>query len=110
MKQSDATRTALALVCLLYPAFARADQPAPQIVEAQRALLAHVDEARRVLGNDVANDLLLRLQDENQPHDFERPAEIAPEVWNERLATIARLDASLVTQVLGGPKPDLSTL
>src|SRR5271165_1862077 len=111
MKQSDATPIAVALVmCLLWPAVASADQPAPQIVEAQRALLAHVEEARRVLGNDVANDVLLRVHDENQPHDYERPADVTPEVWNERLATVARLDASLVTQVLGGPKPELGSL
>jgi poly(3-hydroxybutyrate) depolymerase len=73
---------------------------------AHAAILERLDVARRFLGADVTNDVIVRLDDDIGYEGAEMPAGYTAADWSETAANVIRLDLELTEQVLAGsPQP-----
>ncbi len=80
--------------------------PQAALETARESLYAHIDDAKRFLGPDTANDVVLRVNSDLETRDADRPADFPRDAWDEAVADIERLDLSLVDQALSAkPRP-----
>lgn len=92
----------LALPCPAVPA----DPTSAQLDRAHAAILGRLDTAKRFLGADVANDIIVRLGDDVAYAGAEPPPGYGPADWNETVANVVRLDVELADQIVAAtPQP-----
>src|SRR4029077_6772197 len=92
---------ALAELALSSPG-ATADRAPSPVERAHAAILERLDAAKHFLGSEVANDLIVRLDDDLAYEGADAPAGYAPGDWNETAANVIRLDLEFADQVVAG--------
>jgi poly(3-hydroxybutyrate) depolymerase len=89
----------VALLAASTPVFG-ADEAATPVERAHFALLERLAAAKHFLGNDIANDVIVRLGDDKDYRAADRPADYPAADWDETVANIVRLDTALVDQAI----------
>ena len=106
--RSFATLTFVAALCVALPAGSAPVTPSKVAADALVSLQAHMDVANRAMGEDGALALGQRLADDLENLDGPVPPPgFSQADFDERLARVAELDASIVKQVLSGKREPL---
>jgi pimeloyl-ACP methyl ester carboxylesterase len=97
------TTSAALILAAASPAPVRSPEPLDRVTAAVQTVMANTDKFQKSMGEYETSDLVSRLDDDISALAFVQPPDgVALDDWNQRLADLARLDSSIVTQVQSG--------